>query len=418
MFLKRLCLLLLTSILFSTTSPAQPLSLQRCIEEAQQHSFILKADAAQAVVLQKEAQLAHSLQRPQLSGELATEQRFLRPYQYNQAWALVHADWSLGDYFLNSSRAVEKEALAAHLETEHQQLQISQKIAELYLHILLVEKHRTILLQREELLRSHYDLAVAQWQAGQRTQLDVLQTESNLSALKEEMARNDLVRDKLVQELRYSLGVPDDADIALAPLDSDNIMRQNPPQFESVNLNSAPALQVFDAHIAAQLIREQTVSAQQWPSLFAAGGVMADADPTGDGNYWQADIGLHLPLYRWGAVKVQKQQAKAALSALEWQKKQLEREMTISVKKSIAEMKNLQTVLASQQERQSINEQAVQFARMNYKAGLVTNLEYLTIQQELAESQINLQTTQLQYVLVLVEFYALTNQMDMIGAIQ
>lgn len=60
----------------------------------------------------------------------------------------------------------------------------------------------------------------------------------------------------------------------------------------------------------------------------------------------------------------------------------------------------------------------MQLATANYQAGLITNLEYLTAQKELAENELTKQETRLDYLLNLIEIYTLTNQTAKIAQLQ
>ncbi|NOX86422.1 MAG: TolC family protein [Chlorobi bacterium] len=71
-----------------------------------------------------------------------------------------------------------------------------------------------------------------------------------------------------------------------------------------------------------------------------------------------------------------------------------------------------------QTERKSITEKAVSFAEVNYKAGISTNLDYLSAQQRLTNTQLAIEETRLKYTMNLIEFYVTTNQVDKIIALE
>ena len=78
-------------------------------------------------------------------------------------------------------------------------------------------------------------------------------------------------------------------------------------------------------------------------------------------------------------------------------------------------MTKLKDVIQLQNQRLSTTENAYKIAEANYQAGLMTNLEYLSAQQQLNETRIAIQETQLAYVSELVQYYIITNQPDKIA---
>jgi len=100
------------------------------------------------------------------------------------------------------------------------------------------------------------------------------------------------------------------------------------------------------------------------------------------------------------------------LNSLEFQRSVVEREYGIQLEQTIQRMKKLKDTRDLQKKRLDITQKAFQFAEVNYSAGLISNLEYLTAEEQHTETQIAIQKTLLEYVVNLIEFYAVSNQMD------
>jgi len=58
------------------------LTLEECIRRSEQHSFRLLSDDNEIAVAENTASIAESRSIPHISGELATDHRFLRPYYF------------------------------------------------------------------------------------------------------------------------------------------------------------------------------------------------------------------------------------------------------------------------------------------------------------------------------------------------
>lgn len=148
------------------------------------------------------------------------------------------------------------------------------------------------------------------------------------------------------------------------------------------------------------------------------GGYVVDRDPTAEGNYWQAGIGLHVPLFRWKETSYRKQEINQLVNVLEWQKKQTELELTIQQKQLLRELAVLRSNYKLQLENVQITGKAIHIATANYQAGLVTNLEYLEAQKENMTAQVRLYETRLLYATSLIEYFILTNEMEKIESLQ
>ena len=386
------------TLLFSITpvfsQQGRVLTLKDCITLAQKAGYRLKSDEQKVEAMQKSFQFEQSRNLPQISGELAGEQRLLNLYNFNQTVALVHADWSLGDFLLKTAEAAQQDVLMTKAEKEQTRLQTVRRAALLYLGILQKQTQADLLKNRHDLLQTHHAVAQALWQAGTRTQLDVLQTESETSQLEEQMARLDIERQTLSQELARLMDVQES--LQLSALETADICAQPAPTLAGGILKSNPILIALDYHIKEQQIRTRAVKAQQLPHLHAAGGYFADGDPTGDGNYWQMNAGLDLPLFRWGATKLQRQESQALMQALQLQQKDVQRELSIHIEQTIERLDKLKNVIDLQNKRLHTTQKAFQFAEANYRAGLISNLDYLTVQQQFTETQIAIQKTHLQ----------------------
>ncbi|NIA29082.1 MAG: TolC family protein [Actinobacteria bacterium] len=415
MSIERFTWLFALGILLSVgTAFSAPLTLKDCLQRAQQNSYRLKADEQRAGAAQKNYQFERSQTLPQISAELSGEQRYLQPYNFHQQWTLLHGDWALGNFLLKTAKTAEQDALMIKAEKEQTRLDVSRRAALLYMSILQKQTQANLLQERLELLRTHHEVALALWQAGTRTQFDLLQTEAEMSQLQEQMAKLDMKRETLWQELSRIIAWDTSEHPQFPPVDAATISNQPVPKLRGGILASNPLMQALSFRIRAQEIRTRSIKAQQLPHLHVAGGYFADGDPTGDGNYWQMNAGFDLPLFRWGATKFQRQESQALMQSLQFQKKQVERRLTIYIQQTIKKLARLKNVLELQKGRLQITKKAFQFAEANYQAGLITNLDYLSAQQQLTETRIAIQETQLEYVMNLIEFYVMTNQVEKI----
>lgn len=215
-------------VLSAQTLPV--LTLEDCILRAEQNSFQLQADEHLISATEKEASLLKSQAIPKIGGDLTMENRFLQPYYFNQVWASVHADWSLGDLIQKTGRSALQDIETRRLEKEQNRLDVIGRSTSLYISILQVKKQIKILAVRIGFLQHHRELTRGMWKAGTRTRLDLLQTESEMVKLQEDTARLAIVRKNLRNELARLLGWQNADSLHLASLQMDGITGPPLPQ--------------------------------------------------------------------------------------------------------------------------------------------------------------------------------------------
>ena len=407
----------LWTMVLSAQSPPM-LTLEDCIRRAEQNSFTLQSDDYIISATEEQASLTKSQAIPRIAGDLALENRFLQPYYFNQVWATVHADWSLGDLIQKTGRSAMQDIETQKLEKEQNRLNVIGRSTSLYISVLQVKKQIELLVVRMGFLQRHQKLTQGMWEAGIRTRLDVLQTESEMVKLQEDTARLAIVRKNLRNELALLLGWQNTDSLRLAPLRVAAITQLPIPHASIESLADNPMIASYDSRVKAQQYRTQEITAVQLPHLLLGGGYFTDGDPTADGNYWRVDAGITIPIYYGHETAYKKHRSEALVQSLDAQKKETEREILIHLATVYEKLVKLKGVLELQSQRQSITQQAVSFAEINYKAGISTNLDYLSAQQRLTNTQLAIEETRLQYTMNLIEFYVTTNQVENIIALE
>ena len=76
----------------------------------------------------------------------------------------------------------------------------------------------------------------------------------------------------------------------------------------------------------------------------------------------------------------------------------------------------IRDLMELQQQRHDISARAVDYAEMNYKAAIASNIDFIASQQQMTNTELQMEETRLEYVMNLVEFYITNNQVDRILA--
>jgi outer membrane protein TolC len=235
--------------------------------------------------------------------------------------------------------------------------------------------------------------------------------------IQEDTARLDIVRKNLQNELAYLLGWENTDSLNLAKISVDSIAGLPVPPVAPQSLADNPILASYDSRVKAQRFRTNEMAADHIPHVMLGSGYVGDGDPTGDGNYWRIDAGVVIPIYSGRALVYQKHGSEAMAESLDAQRNEIERELMIHLVKVHEKLVKLKDLLTLQNQRQSISSRAVGFAEMNYKAGISTNLDYLSAQQQLTDTELAIEETRLEYTMSLIEYYIATNQVEDIIAL-
>jgi outer membrane protein TolC len=408
---------LLIMVVWAVPAPAQRstvLTLEECIRLAEENSYQLQSDDYDISVAENAASVAKSRALPRISGELAVDNRFLQPYYFNQMWASVHADWFPGEMIRKTGRSSLQDLETRKLEKEQHRLSVIGRSAFLYMSILQVSKQIELLGVKVIFLSHHYQVSRGMWAAGLRSELDMMQTDIEVARLKEDSARLAIVRNDLSIELVHLLGGDGADGLHLASLQLDSLTAGPVPDISLQNLADNPVLSAFDSRLKAEQFRMDEIAAEQIPHVTMGSGFVKDDDPTGDGNYMQISAGVNIPIYSGKAYTYQKQGTRAMIESLDAQRSEAERELLIHLLKTRDKLVNTRSLMELQQNRLGIADRAVDYAEVNYKAGITSNIEYISSQQQQTNTEMEIEETRLEYVMNLIEFYITNNQVDRI----
>ena len=399
---------------------AQTISLSQCIDSVQSHSYILRAEKFNTDAAAKSVEIRHAGYLPSISGNVGAEGRFLGSDQYSfgQQWTMIHGDWSLGNLISKTEDIAKQKLITATLKQEKVRIDGISRVTSLYMNILQKQKQLELLKERISFLEKHKAVAQSLWKAGVKTRLDVLQTETEISITEEEKVRTDMEIRNSVQELARLTGFDEDK-ITLENIDSGSLVNNaDSVSFDATLVSGNPMYRILESQIQTQQLRINDVEARQWPHIFVGGGYFIDGDPTADGNFWSLQTGITIPIYQWKSIRNEKSQVMLMSEAKNMELQDLERELTIHVTKTVTRLNDLKRILDVAQKRLKTLEESLELAGLNYKAGWITNLEYLAVQQQVTKNMIRIEAVRLEYILNLIEYYLTTNQVDKIKAME
>lgn len=382
--------ILFSTLLFGQTG--QTLDLYDCIRLSLQNDYVLQSSEQQAQSEKANWQSAKSEDKPRVSLSLSHDQLFYAPYNYRQQNALLHLDWQPGNWLEKAAESENLQWQAGQLTTQNVKLSAIQKTIRFFLQLRQSDSQLALLHSRQALLMKHKQLTEALWQSGIRTRLDVLQSDAALFELDQTIRVAQAGKEKIQSALALILGFENSTSFNIVPADS---IAELPPNLPAVSVAGHPLLQIFDLRDAAMRRRTAKINAALYPQLDVYGGYQADGDPTAEGNYWLTGVGVQLPLFQWNQSSYQKQRITSAADALQSEKRAALRELQTQLENFRRDYAAQRDILDLQNKQISELGQAVEMASAHYEAGQITNLEYLTLQQQLTALQIAMGETRL-----------------------
>ena len=403
---------------FTPRMQAQTISLSQCIDSVQSHSYLLRAEVFNTESVSKSVDIRHAGYMPSISGDIGGEGRFLGPYNFGQQWTMIHGDWSLGNLISKTELLAKQQLITAKLKQEKTVIDGVSRVTSLYMNVLQKKKQLELLDERIAFLETHKEVANSLWKAGVKTRLDVLQTETEISITQEDKVRGEMEIKNSLQELARLTGFNEDS-ITLENVDAASLVEGIVENMLDPSLIMAnPMYRILQSQVQTQQLRINDIEAKQWPHIVVGGGFYVDGDPTADGNYWLLQTGITVPIYQWKSIKNEKSQVMLMSEAKSMELQDLERELTIHVTKTVTRLNDLKRILDVAQKRLKTLEESLELAGLNYKAGWITNLEYLAVQQQVTKNMIRIEAVRLEYILNLIEYYLTTNQVDKIKAME
>jgi outer membrane protein TolC len=390
------------------------LNLNDCIRLAVQNSYQLQSDSLLSKSLQMLVKQEQSAYNPQISASAGSSGFFLSPYTFGQHYLHAVADWDLGRFWHKTADIQQKQTEQQEAITKQNKLEITGVITGLYLDVLQNQLEQQILQSKMDYLSKHIEILTVLWKAGTIQQLDILQTQSSLNSVKEEMMQKILGAEQAKYAMARLMGLSSPDQFSVAPVASDLPSPEAVDQVPETWLENHPQTQVFQKEYEKELLMKKDVEASYMPHLQAFTGYDIDGDPTGDGNYVLLGLGATIPIYSWKKKDYQLREIDFTAEAIQSQRKNAERDLSIRYGQIIRQIQQYKNIIDFQQEKVATDREAANVSELNYKAGLATNLDFLMAQQTLMETQLKINTVRNQYLKSVVAFWLLTGQTEKI----
>lgn len=326
---------------------------------------------------------------------------------YNAGLSLHQLIYDFGKNRPKIEAAKEREALA---RLEQNELHQSLALNTVQLYYMNCLARQAILIKQQEL--KDYEEMLRQTEirtrSGSSTSFDLLNTEVSQSAVNTQL----IELTTHLQTLQMQLSVLADTSVTeTIPLNESFETTRNLDNLDDLLATAylaRPEIQLVDKQISIARLEESAARKAYNPSLdlsAAAGGkngypLHIDRMKL---NY-EAGITLSIPLYEGGRRKQNASLARSAYNSALYQKELVERQVQQQVSEIFYSLTSDYTKIEQLSRQVTLAGKAYEQAKINYKAGTITNLELLTSSTNLSGSQLQLLQARINY---LVSYYKL-----------
>ncbi|NWF84466.1 MAG: TolC family protein, partial [Bryobacteraceae bacterium] len=219
------------------------------------------------------------------------------------------------------------------------------------------------------------------WSAGTANRLDVARAVQRVEA--EQTALLGAKRDRrtLATQLLRAIGLPQQPEIALAQLAA-------PEDSPETTASLRAEMAVLEAR--GKVLEEELRQAQRerYPKIAAFGdyGALGSSFTTGVSTY-TVGVNVTVPVWTSGRIESGIRSAKIRLEQWREEKRRLELQISQEEAQAVAERDAARELIASARRAVEASREALEMARLRYSAGMTTNLDLVTAQSNLAESE-------------------------------
>lgn len=257
-------------------------------------------------------------------------------------------------------------------------------VIDLYLQALLAETRSRASEARVETAGAVLKQAVEAEQAGTGNKLDVARASQRLET--ERAALIGLKRDKaaVVTMLKRTIGAEQTAALEVTP-----VAEAGPAAVAlEAALTARPEMRALGARGRVLRLELAAAERERWPKVSAFGDYGAlGQDPSNAVSTYAVGVAVNVPVWTSGRIENSVKAARHRLEQWEQEKRALALQVEQEMAQAALEREAAQAAQASAAKAASAAREALELSRMRYGAGLATNLDVVTAQGELAQTE-------------------------------
>jgi outer membrane protein len=422
--MRRVIAILFTWILFlgaEVKAALDPLSLKSAVTIALENNPLLKLSGEKVNQAQTEIPLAKSALYPSVTAVVAdsrtkdalsggTPKFSGEPYsQYSSSIKLNQVLFQKGS--LSAIDAADKDIQLAKLDVDISRRELLASVIQTYFQVLLDEKNATILQGQEKIAKETVQVAAKRERTGRGQLLDSLQARTQLELLHGQLntAENDLQIAKA--KLATFLGRNQSAESRLSLVELTELPKVGDVERQLLR-GEKPVPEIIKEEVSLQRIEDerQILKGQNFPSLGFIGSYnfnsLNDSDLfRSDATSWTLGLQLSIPLFSGFSSIAQDQALVSRQSQIRYDRMGVENQISFQRATSRKILDSASESIRTGEASFELASRSSREAQRNYRLATVDFLQYLSVQQALAQSELALNTSRYNYVVALTNYF-------------
>ncbi|MHB9025457.1 MAG: TolC family protein [Armatimonadota bacterium] len=386
-----------------------PLSLEECIQIAQQHQVDVLTGAnavAGAAARTTQARSGYfpqvSIQSTPLVASGATGGGISAKDGTSISLSQSIYDGGLREIQVKQARFGEQQNSASLARTRQT---VTFTVTRAYYEALRAQRLAEVANTQVDYVQGQYDLVRARVEAGDAAQVDELPVQAQLAnARVQRLAANNSVRTTLIA-LQNAMGLSTQPGFAIRDVEVvRSIDMQSQEGYIAQALTNRPDVQAQSAAVGSAQAALKAAKLQTQPRIIASGqyGVRLDGATSSD---WSVSAGLAYDLFDGGKNRAAAAEQKTSLASAQERAKQLAKDIAADVQEAYLN-------LANAQERMAASAVSLAAAQRNFEAQNARYKEGLAVPLDLLNAQVALATAQSDAVQARYDYYTAVAQLE------
>jgi multidrug efflux system outer membrane protein len=289
-------------------------------------------------------------------------------------------------------------------------LSLVSDVATGYLSLLELDQERTLAERTLVSRQATLNLARRRFQQGLTSELDVRQFEAQVAVPAATLAQTERLRAEQEHGLSLLLGEPPSRLATRGSLTQIVNSLSVPDSLPAALLGRRPDVQAAERAFAAATARVGIAQAARLPTISITGYYGTQVATAGDlfgsnGEIYQAQAGISLPLFTGGRLINQTRSARARADQA---RLQFEQSFLVALREASDALVGVRTsrdqVVAQATQAQALR-RALQLAELRYRTGIASYVEVLEAQRSLFDAELGLSQAQLRQLAAAVQLY-------------
>ncbi len=269
--------------------------------------------------------------------------------------------------------------------------QVLFKVVQAYFNILKSEGEIKTYQQNLEAFKLIYQQSQLLYKSGEVPEIDVKKSLVEFMLQKNAVIRANKTYQENINNLKMIVDLPMEEIVTIREFPLNKIHLDSLDQYQQVATSNNLELKMLKMDLTRFQIQKTSSLLQHLPTANVGFLYGWDTNDLLRGNTrgWQAYINLSIPLWQWGGLAVNHQIAELQYQQTQSRIDQLQKQIFQQVQVAYNECVIQKQQMEAMEQSRDAAEEALKMAQVGYREGTLTNLDLITTQKLLTETQIN-----------------------------